>query len=180
MIPQQISKQVSHLAFRNSKHLLGNPLASFDNSTIFKENEHKTCLNKNIRISSQKHMFTNIFFPDAETLFMDDCNKEFVFYNFRKHIFPRIETLFINCNPGKFDTLHRFADKEEYNVFITSDLYKKFSGKWWDKNIDYIKEISHDNYSEVLNSFCEVEPTFQPTFKEPRTPNLSINPKYFD
>ena len=64
-------------------------------------------------------------------------------------------------------------------VYITPKLYNNFFGKWWDENFEYIHEISDTDYANYLNNLEKVQPKFEPTFKEPRIPNNTINEKYF-
>ena len=158
---------------------LNRSVAMFNNSNIFREKEHRTCLNDTVKISNVKHMFTNVFFPNVDTLFLDKCNKHFVFYNLHQHIFPNLKILYINSHPGKFATVHRFAKEDEYIVYITPKLYHNFFGKWWDENFKYIREISDTDYANYLNNLEKVQPIFEPTFKEARIPNNTINEKYF-
>jgi len=158
---------------------LNRTVAMFNNSNIFREKEHQTCLDDTVKINNAKHMFTNVFFPNVNTLFLDKCNKHFVFYNLHPHIFPNLKILYLNSHPCKFATVHRFAKDQEYMVYITPKYHHSNFGQWWDENFKYIKEISDTDYANYLNSLEKAQPMFEPTFKEPRYVNSTINIKYF-
>lgn len=67
----------------------------------------------------------NIFL--SKVLFMNNCEKNFVYFNLNKQIFPEVKYIFLNgSNPCDSNVLRRFQNSQIYLSEIYYDSYKKF------------------------------------------------------
>ena len=61
----------------------------------------------------------------CKKLFVDNCNRNFVYLNICKDIFPQVDTLYLNSDPGEPEVLYRKFNK----IFLTEKLYSH-KEKW--------------------------------------------------
>jgi|SaaInlStandDraft_5_1057022.scaffolds.fasta_scaffold00192_26 hypothetical protein len=127
--------------------------------------------NKAICFTNCNNSFLTGYFPKVETLFINNCNKNFVYYNLNPILFPNVTTIFCNSYP---DELYLFCHhamfnkrsfiKQEYylnyynnlNILITEDMFDQCFIKWYiNNNIPYIKKISKDYMVKQLELYKE-------------------------
>ena len=100
-------------------------------------------------------------FPYTKTLFFHNCEKNFVYYNLNTKKFPNLEKMYCLAQPSDFSVLHRFAAKPDYTGYLISPYYRQYLNKWWYPTTRHIKEITEENYINTLESFVEVNPSFE-------------------
>lgn len=100
-------------------------------------------------------------FPYTKTLFFHNCEKNFVFYNLNSKKFPNLEKLYCLAHPCDFAVMHRFANKPEYTGYLTTPFYRRYLNRWWYPTTRHVKELTDENYKDILESFVEVNPSFE-------------------
>ena len=108
--------------------------------------------NKNILLSECWNSFMCATFPNAETLFIDKCEKNFVFYNFNTLYFPNVKHVYINCHPCESRVLHRHLEVGTtiHLVDFWMDIYKK---RWSLEKYEHIKNIDKDTFNSLIASY---------------------------
>lgn len=100
-------------------------------------------------------------FPYTKTLFFHNCDKNFVYYNINTKKFPNLQNFYCISHPCDFSVMHRFANKPDYNGYLTSLYYHKYLNIWWHPTTRHVKELTDENYAHILESFIEVDPSFE-------------------
>lgn len=144
------------------------PISSFNCRNINKavpylwntNDNYRVCINDSVIFRDIPDCGIRDVFPNAKLVIFDNCDKNFVYYTFRKDIFPDVEIFILNSHPCDFAVMHRFADKNIYCGYITSTYYKRYLGDWWYPETKHIKEIMFDDYYDKLDSYTEIIPEF--------------------
>lgn len=91
-------------------------------------------------------------FIGTQTVFLSDCNKNFVFYWLDRITFPNIKTIYLSNHPCEYTVLHRF--KRSNCNFYLNDRFK-FHKPEWDADLRHIILISDDKIRSLLNELSE-------------------------
>lgn len=100
-------------------------------------------------------------FPIAKTVFFNNIGYKFLYHNMIPSKFPEVKKIFIDSHPGDSYVVHRFSHKPDVTLYITSEYYNRYLGKWWNKNISYIKEISDIDYNEMISNYIFENPKYR-------------------
>lgn len=73
-------------------------------------------------------------FPDAKTVTMRGCDKNFVFYWLQEHVFPNMQTIYLNSHPCEPVVLARFPNA----MFYLSTRYETYKNRWASKRDNVI------------------------------------------
>lgn len=119
------------------------------------------CTNEDVIIHNGTDAYLVYEFPKAKTVIFNNCDANFLYYNFTKQKFPMLETFYTNTHPCGPTVLARFADKPEYQSYLTSNYYKKYLNRWWVEDTHYINEISEFNYDAFLGSVKQESPDLE-------------------
>lgn len=114
--------------------------------------QNKTFRNKIVCIingTSQFLIQTHVF-VDALVVFLFECDKEFIFFNINKHVFPNLYNLYCTSHPYNFGVMHRLQDNIGYTAFIVEEHYNQYHGIWWDDDTPHIKSITK---KDILNEY---------------------------
>lgn len=87
-------------------------------------------------------------FPRAETIFMRDCDKNFVYYWLEPYHFPKTTKIYLDSHPCEYNVAHRFGDKAM--LYMRKEYYDHYYGRWWDKSVPYIRPITGCNLGKAL------------------------------
>lgn len=144
------------------------PLAVFGHHNMnlmkrapIKDINTRVCTDENIIFYNGHDKFLGDIFPEAKILFLNYCEKNFIYNNMSRKIFPKVEKVFSNSHPCSHGVMHRFANNPAYVGYLTPEFYQHFLHKrWWEKDTDYIREISYENYTEYISNFDLVDPTW--------------------
>ena len=120
----------------------------------------RVCLDKSVLFKDISDCSTWDTFPYTTTVIINNCDKNFIYYNLNTNTFPSLERLVTNSNPCDFGVMHRFATKDNYVGYIHSVQYYKYLGSWWYKTTRHVKEITDEDYNDFLNDFTIINPTF--------------------
>lgn len=120
-------------------------------------------LNHNVVLLSQcANSFLAVQFPHAETLFVDECEKNFVYYNINTRYFPNVKTIYCNSHPCESMVLKRHHDMyiqennpDEITIYLTEQWMDMYKQKWF-RNEEYIKGITKVEMYKIMGSY-EVE-----------------------
>lgn len=99
-------------------------------------------------------------FPFTKTVFFDNIGYKFLYHNMTPSKFPKVNEIYLNSHPGESLVVHRFSQRPNLNLYITSEYYNRYFGKWWDKNNPYIKEISDTDYNDIVESYLLEKPKY--------------------
>lgn len=145
------------------------PIAYFSHKNmLFEKKDHiipkKICIDKSVFFEEGLDNYLNYQFPYAHTVFFHRCDKNFLFYNLRKDIFPNLERFYTNSHPCDFHVMHRFADKQNYVGYITLPFYQRFLHRWWNPDTRHIKKIEITDYEYLIKSYTKIDPTFEDNY----------------
>ena len=96
----------------------------------------------------------HVRFTKAKTLFVKDCQPEFVRKFIRRHIFPNVTVLYLSSNP----CLHSGILKEFSNVTVTENHANQLEIF---KPGDYKRIINHGYLEAILKSYYEEDIIFE-------------------
>ena len=83
---------------------------------------------------------------DAETIFVSGCNKNFVYYNIDKHIFPKATKLYLSSHPAE----PQFFNRDFDNIYVTYlSVYKR-----WTQNRPNVKFITGEEFRDELSKYA--------------------------
>lgn len=74
-------------------------------------------------------------FNDAKYVYMDKCNKNFVYYWLDKETFPNVKKIYLDSHPCEPCVFKRFSVGEHYNPsgetpLVLSENYKEYKTRW--------------------------------------------------
>ena len=121
----------------------------------------RICTDKNVMFIGGYNSHIIDKFPNTKTLILNNCEKNFVYYNLNSRIFPNLEKVYSDSHPCDPDVLHRFANNPKYQAFLVNNYYIKYNNRWWDKNHPYIVPISDEYFNAYISSHDLMEPTFE-------------------
>lgn len=99
-------------------------------------------------------------FPNCETLFIDDCDKNYVYYNLDTIHFPKVKTIYLNSHPCEYSVLHRhFLVNGKVDIFLTERWYHTYKDRWFSEN-GYIKPIKYEEMVEKMKAYPASEELF--------------------
>lgn len=101
----------------------------------------------------QDHVYAE--FPETHTLFMFQCDPEFVSSTVTIGKFPSLKRLYTSSQPASFAVFHRHQHNSDYKCYVEEELYNKYLNKWWDEDIDHIKPITKQKLSESSFSIAD-------------------------
>jgi hypothetical protein len=110
---------------------------------------NKFITNKNILLTNYNdiHPFKHHpLFINAETLFVLECDKNFVYYWINTHAFPNVKNVYLCAHPCDSRVL-----KRKFNIHL-SPKYKSYA-KWIDENQKNVKFIEFEDVKELLKGF---------------------------
>ena len=96
-------------------------------------------------------------FDHARYVYLDGCNKNFVYYWLNRKTFPNVQKIYLNSHPCQSNVLHRFA-KYKANDYVTmvgiydqryaipivlSDNYERYKTRWF-KELNNVSTMSND------------------------------------
>lgn len=101
-------------------------------------------------VGFENHKFIN--HPEflSKHIFVEGCDKNYVYYYVNHTNFPNLEELYLMSHPCEPNTLWRFYNKKVY----LSDFYKNYKKRWAPENENLII-LSHDEMLNMLNSYKE-------------------------
>jgi hypothetical protein len=87
-------------------------------------------------------------FNCAETIFMDECDKNFVYYWLNEKTFPAIEKVYLLSHPCDPQVFRRFSQSPKTIIYLSDDFgqYKER----WAKKQDNIIVLSHVTIKQYL------------------------------
>jgi hypothetical protein len=142
-------------------HIAKNALTRYSGGTPF---HYGVILNKTLIISECYNSFLTSTFPSVETLFLDKCEKNFIYYNVNTHYFPNVKTIYCNSHPCEPQVLQRHHymyskqsdnDENEISIYLTK-MWIEFYKKRWFSSADYIQSITTEKMYDIMNTY-EVE-----------------------
>ena len=90
-------------------------------------------------------------FPNCKVLFVDRCEKNFVYFYIRKRTFPNLEEVFLACSPCEPQIFYEGFKK----IHLTKN-YERYKERWA-KNNDTVDVISEEQFKEELAKYKEEE-----------------------
>lgn len=104
---------------------------------------------------------------NCETLILDQCNKNFVYYWLDSGIFPDVQNIFLLSHPCEPNIFSRWYNVQKYypnkivpNIFL-AHYYERYKNRWANEMENVI--IINDNDIEFLKNklnILELEPVF--------------------
>ncbi len=97
--------------------------------------------------------FSPIPIIKSENIFMDRCDKNFVFYWLlqQEKVFPDIKFLYLNSHPCEPAILKRL-NEAKFKTFLTEPNIN-FCNRWlWDEQLKSISHISEDEYLSIISN----------------------------
>lgn len=90
-------------------------------------------------------------FPDVETLILNNCEKNFVYFNLNSTNFPNLKTIISNSHPCDWDVMHRLQTHDDYKVYLIDKYYERYYERWWDNSHPYIIPITPYEYEKMIS-----------------------------
>jgi hypothetical protein len=90
-------------------------------------------------------------FPRAKTVFLRNCDKNFIYYWMQPHYFPYAKRIFLDSHPCEFPTVHRFA--KQGTVYVRDGYYRQYLDRWWTKEDKHVKGLPEMFLKEELEKF---------------------------
>lgn len=108
---------------------------------------NKVVLNKNLHIAG----FGDVKPAEgslllAETVFVENCDKNFVFNWMNKHYFPQLRTLFLASHPCEPMVLN-----QDYNIYLL-DRFRRYGERWGNPHHP-IATITKDEFNSLLSNY---------------------------
>ena len=90
-------------------------------------------------------------FPNAKTIFLFDCNKNFVYYWLRPVIFPLVKNIYLMSHPCESSVAPRFRNKN-VTIYVQTERYEHYNDKFhkWFTDLDYVKPMDKNKSFEEL------------------------------
>jgi len=87
----------------------------------------KKILNRNILLTQYGdiHPFPGIMFPLAENIFIDKCDKNFVYYWADKYTFPSARNLYLRARPCESEVLSR-----DFETMHMTNNFSRYADRW--------------------------------------------------
>jgi F-box domain. len=108
----------------------------------------KNILNRNVVIRDwhfTSPIFHNEVFSKTKTLFLIDCDKNFVFYSLNTHIFPMLKRLYLGSHPCEYSVFLSFPIKKEKEVKLGEKKEEKDGIEF------YLVENHYNHYKDKFN-----------------------------
>ena len=111
-----------------------NKITRINGSKVWDNLKNKIIHNEVIEI---KDCYNDAFikgpiFKKAETIFMTECDKNFVYYWLDKRTFPNVQRIFLNSHPCEMPVLHRFNDA----LLYLNENERGYKERWARTNIN--------------------------------------------
>ena len=111
--------------------------------------------NKVVCLEGGNNSHLKAIFPRCETLFIDDCEKNYVYYNLDTHHFPNVKKIYINSHPCEYSVLHRhFLVNGEIEIFLSEKWYYYYKERWFAEG-SYIKPIKSEDMEKELKKYTD-------------------------
>ena len=107
-------------------------------------------------IYGKDQSFIKVTFPNVRVLFVEKCNKNFVYYNLHTSRFPKLYRLYCTSHPCEYDTMHRFQDNAGYIGYLEDCHYQHYLGRWWDDDVKHVQSISRDSIEDLLERYNKI------------------------
>ena len=78
-------------------------------------------------------------FPKVETLFIRDCDKNFVYSWLDKTVFPSPKKIWLLSHPCEAEIFDRFPNSQ---ILLPSDVYNFYKNHWFSENRKNIKPVT--------------------------------------
>ena len=120
-----------------------------DNNLLWTILNDRMIYNENLMIYntsiSSKFIFKEHPIFNCETLILDNCDEDFIYYHLNNTTFPLLETLYLKTKINKevLLDLHK-----QYDLYVHENHYRLT-----DSDKDLINIISNNKYEEFVNSF---------------------------
>lgn len=75
------------------------------------------------------HPRFDVKFPAAKEVWLDHCDKNFVYYWLYPSNFPQVERIYLNSHPCEYRVMHRFSS--DVQIFLSSH-YSSYKTRWAD------------------------------------------------
>lgn len=112
--------------------------------------EGKVFLNKNVFLGG---LFccsagVRVSFPNCKTLFVDKCDKNFVYFYIDKRRFPNVEEVYLNASPCDSKIFY-----EGFKIHLTEN-YKRYKERWASRD-DKVDVITEEQFNQELAKYKE-------------------------
>jgi len=101
-------------------------------------------------------------FEQADTLFIRDCNKNFVYYWLKPSIFPNVKNIYLASHPCEPMIFNQW---EANTTIYLSEFYSGYKLRWAKNNLN-VKVISKSEIEDTLKEFEDTLKKFEDTLKE--------------
>ena len=109
---------------------------------------------KNVRLTNFGDIYPFVtVFPDAENVFIDSCNKNFVYYWADKSTFPNAKNLYLKSHPCESIVFRR-----KFESINVHEAYRRYVERWGGSNAHV---VSDEEYDKLINSFTEIPYDFE-------------------
>lgn len=124
----------------------------------------KIIQNRNICIESMPDINLYNLKPkfECETLFLNECNKNFIYYNLNNKIFPYVKSVYLRSHPCEYAVIRQFsisADPKTYPPgrlsYLQLYVHERYQGlleRWGGIKGKNIHVIDDTCYTDTLNS----------------------------
>ena len=141
---------------------LDHPNVTVNNKTIL----FKNC--PDITLSECRKNGGRPSFPNAETVFAIDCNKNFVYYYINKFKLPKMRTLYLASPPCDPRVLNNFQHRNT-KIYL-SNFFLAYFHRWGNPKIELVK---HDKIIDMANSYHKE--FFEDLKKENQNSEINFN-----
>ena len=118
-----------------------------------KGGEVKTFLNKIVCLRGGDNSHLSATFPECETLFVINCEKNYVYYNLDTIRFPNVKKIYTNSHPCEYSVLHRhFLVNGEIEIFLEEKWYHHYKDRWFSEG-SYIKPLQNEKMMDELKKY---------------------------
>lgn len=93
-----------------------------------------------INISDMQCLYNPPVFPDAKSLSVRSCDKNWAYYHIDKSIFPQAHQVVLFSHPCEYPVAHRFP-----RTFMDEGNYRHYLDRWWTKTDGHIIPVSFDD-----------------------------------
>lgn len=131
------------------------------NYRVWNELSGKVIQNKTVLLQDlgDIHPFNPTVVCNCDTLVVDRCDKNFVYYwlgnRFHdiKETFPNIKTIYLGSHPCEPITLQKLHMLSNTNTYLREDYYMRYKERWLGNNTgNGVVMITRDDYDKFLKS----------------------------
>lgn len=120
--------------------------------------KNKTFANKAVCIfNGCDNFYMNCLFSQAKVLFLFNCDKNFVYRNLSKRVFPNLYRLYSTSHPCEYDVMHRHQKNIGYIGYLTPLHYQCYYNQWWDEDIPHVQEMLEDDMMKIYEEYNKVD-----------------------